>query len=184
MPRTSMSADDRSERIVIRYSRTNEVCLIFFGALFGLPALWFLPSAAYTDPADFDAKGYAAIAAGVTRLWGPVPMMLLMLAVVFWAVSLGAAALWRLIDRAPALVADRAGIAFHPSVHRKPVAWADVRRVSVEGQPSGLRIALHRRFWSLGFPFTARTVEIKLVGANLTHGAGRDIVKQFNQLRK
>jgi hypothetical protein len=81
-------------------------------------------------------------------------------------------ALWRLKDGRRVLMADRAGIAIHPSFCPRRLRWSDLESVTLAGRhPSKIVVRLKRRFWSLTWPLTSRTVELNLwaIGSTYRH---------------
>jgi hypothetical protein len=135
-----------------------------------------LPSLSEAQPGDFAELRGGAVLATLVTFTGPVPFQVFTGLLGIWLACMGAASIWRLATRAPALIVDPDGIRFHPSLHIGFVRWSDIRRIEIGNRPSGLCVRVRRRFWSLASPGTSRTVEIKLVAAGLAYRDARRLV--------
>ena len=119
---------------------------------------------------------------------GPLTDYAMLIAIGFWGLCTFVGASWRLVDKKPAVSAEKAGLFFHPSIHTGPVYWGQVNSISIKpGGMSGtsgiIKIKIDHRFWSTWSWFTGRTVEFNTTALGVPYDEASGTVAAMLDLR-
>ena len=173
------------ERFELRTRRVSDIAIAVIGVGLGALFVWSALDWSWTM-SDGELRGLrgGAIVAAFRGVFGPAGLALVFGVIAFYLGCLGLGALWRLIDRRPAIAADGSGLYFHPSLHPAFVPWAKVVAIELTAASSPqFSIALADRFWSTFACFTARSIKLDAVVCGLKPEAAAEAVRDLNGRR-
>ncbi len=117
---------------------------------------------------------------------GVIGFTLLTLPVLAWALV---GSLSRLRDRRPFFEADAEGLRLHPSLAPLPLAWSEIRSLSLQtvsgrrGFGGRIRVLLREPVRSTNYPFGSHEIRLRLFDLGLSYKTAADLLRQLKRLR-
>jgi hypothetical protein len=159
--------------IVIPGRRLEDTILVVFGVMLLAMMAWAAGDAIFS-PSPHDAELLA--------------LRVLSLLILVWALT---RPITRLRDRRAFFQADAGGLRLHPGFWPRPLAWSDIRSLSIRndvfapsrGLNGQIRILLRTPQRTFASPFGAREVRVHLRRLNLSRREAADLLRQLKRLR-